>query len=98
MNRPILPTPHYTTVFTLTTLASPADNHDIISIAAKNLYSTKSTKNANSGNPRPMSGQSSASGGWGWFFVKFILFGGVCAGGYFGFVAYRAQQKRSSRF
>ncbi|KAF8423666.1 legume-like lectin family-domain-containing protein [Tirmania nivea] len=76
-----------------------SDNHDIIFIGAQNLYSTKSSKASNSaGSPRPMgSKQSSASGGWGWFFVKLVLFIVVCVGGYLGWVAYRVN-KRSSRF
>lgn len=76
-----------------------SDNHDIISISAKNLYSTKSNKHTNpAGNPRPMGRhQSSASGSWGWFFVKFVLFTVVCVGAYFGWVAYRVNM-RGSRF
>jgi mannose-binding lectin 2 len=82
------------------------DNHDIISVTAKNLYSSnpnrpgpgrsnkprKSTKT-----PKGYNSERESSGGWGWFFLKSLMFVVVCAGGYVGWVAYRTQ-KRSSRF
>jgi len=74
-----------------------SDNHDIISISSKNLYSTKRNKNTNPGNARPVGTFGESSGGWGWFFVKFILFIVVAVGGYFGWVAYRTQ-KRNQRW
>ena len=73
------------------------DNHDIVSISSKNLYSTKSSRTANQGKPRPMGTPQKESGGWGWFFVKCIFAVMVLGGGYVGWVAYRAN-KRSSRF
>jgi mannose-binding lectin 2 len=84
-------------------LTDASDNHDIISVAAKNLYSTspnrsgsgsKSGHQSTSTKPPKM---RESSGGWGWFFMKFIIFVVVCGGGYVGWIAYRAQ-RRSSRF
>jgi len=78
-----------------------SDNHDIIRVDAKNLYS--SSHYAKAGRPDPRhkkafeASRARRSGGWGWFFFKLVLFGAVCAGGYFGFTMYRAS-KRSSRF
>ncbi|TGZ77347.1 putative lectin family integral membrane protein [Ascodesmis nigricans] len=79
------------------------DNHDIIEVTAKNLYSTDPT--------RPGPGSSGArkadtyhekvydydnpSSGWGWFFVKLILFVLVSVAGYVGFTAYRIRQQKS---
>lgn len=72
-----------------------ADNHDIIRVDTKNLYSPSgSSKAAGSkdysrGKGRPKRPQS--SGGWGWFFFKIIIFALVVAGAYVGFTAYRAR-------
>ena len=79
------------------------DNHDIISVDAKNLYSTSPNRSGSSNksgqrmkSTKPPKMRES-SGGWGWFFMKFIIFVVVCGGGYVGWIAYRTQ-KRSSRF
>lgn len=79
-----------------------SDNHDIISVATKNLYDTKNRDAA-----RPSPGNKGAStgagkvpkqsGGWAWFFVKIMLFFVVLGGGYVGYTAWRSQ-KRSHRF
>ncbi|KAL7275286.1 hypothetical protein RUND412_001767 [Rhizina undulata] len=76
-----------------------SDNHDIITISSKNLYSVASRPGPSKGKKLPPGKQpfESSSGGWGWFFLKFVLFVIVLVGGYVGFTAYRAQ-KRSSRF
>lgn len=84
-----------------------SDNHDIIKVETKNLYSTS---------PRPVStgsgkgrGKSSSSkydpprqkgGSWTWFFIKIVLFFVVLGGGYVGYTAYRTGKigKRSHRF
>jgi mannose-binding lectin 2 len=78
-----------------------SDNHDIISINAKNLYTTVPP-----GGKTPGSGRSKSKvrpfkkkrGSWTWFFTKIIL--GVLAlgGGYVGYTAWRSSQKRSHRF
>lgn len=84
-----------------------SDNHDIIKVETKNLYSpsgktsntspskdqskskySKSTKN------KPQTPKT--SGGWGWFFLKFILFGLTLVGAYVGFTIFR--QRRRDRF
>lgn len=77
-----------------------SDNHDIIKVETKNLYSptgqsgsgAAGTKDYSRNKGRPSSKKSSG-GGWGWFFMKFIIFGLVVAGGYAGFVAYRARRR-----
>lgn len=83
-----------------------SDNFDIISVESKNLYSagwtgpghpSKDHPSAGRGSGSSTKAQSSSGGSWSWFFLKVVLFGLVCAGGYAGFVAYRSQQ-RSSRF
>ncbi|KAF2086427.1 hypothetical protein K490DRAFT_66622 [Saccharata proteae CBS 121410] len=84
-----------------------SDNHDIISVSTKNLYSPSGKGSsgaadvrAGRNNPqklKPSRGKKGKSngGGWGWFFLKFVLFGLVLTGGYVGFTMYRAQQNRS---
>ncbi|KAF2720840.1 hypothetical protein K431DRAFT_270124 [Polychaeton citri CBS 116435] len=77
-----------------------SDKHDIIKVDTKNLYSpTGSTGAAGSRDYSRSKGRPSKakkSGGWGWFFFKFILFGLAVAGAYLGFTAYRT--KRRDRF
>ncbi|KAH7061094.1 concanavalin A-like lectin/glucanase domain-containing protein [Macrophomina phaseolina] len=81
-----------------------ADNHDLISLSTKNLYQPSAA--GVDGQPPKDRGRARAQklkaqrakqegGGWGWFFFKFIIFGMVLAGAYFGFTAYRAQRMRS---
>ena len=76
-----------------------SDNHDIISINAKNLYTTQPT-----GRPTPGSGRGrkptppKQGGSWTWFFTKIILFFLVIGGAYVGYTAWRTNQKRSHRF
>ncbi|KAI0114964.1 concanavalin A-like lectin/glucanase domain-containing protein [Daldinia grandis] len=78
-----------------------SDNHDIISIDAKNLYVTGgSASKPTPGKGSVKSSQPKESGGssWTWFFFKFIAFGLAVGGAYVGFTAYRANKKRSHRF
>lgn len=84
-----------------------SDNHDILTVSTKNLYSPsgqtgasgnskdsgRSKKNKKSKPSSYSSSSNSESGGWGWFFVKFLIFGVVVAGGYVGFTAYRARTR-----
>lgn len=77
-----------------------SDNHDIISVSAKNLYTTQPTTR-----PTPGSGRSKkalppkkSGGSWTWFFTKIFLAILVLGGGYVGFTAWRAQSKRNHRF
>jgi mannose-binding lectin 2 len=76
-----------------------ADNHDIISVQAKNLYEpSRGTYTAaeKTKSRKPSKGHKSGSGGgWGWFLMKFIIFGFVVTGAYVGFTAYRTQRMRS---
>lgn len=82
-----------------------SDNHDIISVQTKNLYSAGGTTDKS----KPLSGSGGAGtakfptagtkgrsggGGWGWFFLKFILFGVVVAGAYVGLTMYRTNKRR----
>ena len=74
-----------------------SDNFDIVNVETRNLYSpVGSTRSPYKSQNRPARSKKK-SGGWGWFFFKVILFVGVCAGGYFGWNAYRTN-RRYSRF
>lgn len=76
-----------------------SDNHDIIKVETKNLYSPgASAPQREHSRTKYQTGKSTKSssgggGGWGWFFLKFILFGLVVAGGYVGFTMYRANKR-----
>lgn len=79
-----------------------SDNHDIISINAKNLYTSqqnagKSTPGSNKGGKKSYGGQEGGSS-WTWFFMKIFFFFAVLGGAYVGFTAYRAKNQRSHRF
>lgn len=79
-----------------------SDNHDIISVTAKNLYIQPGNKAGQSGSKqrskKAKKNKKAASGGsWTWFFTKIILFIIVAGGAYVGFTAYRAKSK-SHRF
>ncbi|KAG5979574.1 hypothetical protein E4U43_006862, partial [Claviceps pusilla] len=79
-----------------------SDNHDIISVATKNLYSTK---NLSGNQPAPATKGKNARSDWikqggsSWtmFFGKIFLFILVLGGAYVGFTAYRAKN-RGHRF
>lgn len=79
------------------------DNHDVISIQAKNLYSTKSqdnkkgSKDKGRGNKPYQAPKEVESGSWKWFLVKIVLFFMVLGGSYVSWTAYRSS-KRSHRF
>ncbi|KAK5990064.1 L-type lectin-like domain-containing protein [Cladobotryum mycophilum] len=79
-----------------------SDNHDIISVAAKNLYispaaaGASAAKGRNSGS-KVKYGKADSEGSWTWFFTKIFLVIIVAGGGYVGFTAYRAKA-RSHRF
>lgn len=82
-----------------------SDNHDIISVATKNLYDTTSRESMNKptgGKGVKDSGRYSKpkpeSGSWIWFLFKIVLFVAVLGGGYVGYTAWRTQQRRSHRF
>ncbi|GAB7360124.1 hypothetical protein MBLNU230_g7887t1 [Neophaeotheca triangularis] len=75
-----------------------SDNHDIIKVDTKNLYSPTGQTNKNTewnrkkkrpDGPPPIT----ESSGWGWFLVKFLIFGLVVAGGYVGFTVYRSRRR-----
>ena len=81
-----------------------SDNHDIISINAKNLYSTapnRSTPGSGKGKGTkaapPLREQKTGSS-WTWFLIKIVFFFVVVGGAYVGYTAYRANSKRSHRF
>ncbi|KAH9887471.1 concanavalin A-like lectin/glucanase domain-containing protein [Xylariomycetidae sp. FL2044] len=78
-----------------------SDNHDIISIDAKNLYTTGGSANrpsSNRGNAKAPKKDKKKGGSWTWFFFKIVFFVLLMGGAYAGFTAYRANQKRSHRF
>ncbi|KAF7846064.1 hypothetical protein BT93_L5332 [Corymbia citriodora subsp. variegata] len=75
-----------------------SDNHDIIKVDTKNLYSPTGSTNAGgtkdySRNKYKPGKQQSNGGSWLWFFTKIILFGLVAGGGYVGYTAYRARRR-----
>lgn len=82
-----------------------SDSHDIISIDTKNLYSPSGQSGTGSAGKKDYNRnkykgasppQDSASGGWFWFFMKFLIFGLTITGAYVGFTIYRS--KRRDRF
>ncbi|KAI8295345.1 hypothetical protein K4K59_004607 [Colletotrichum sp. SAR11_240] len=83
-----------------------SDNHDIISIQAKNLYTTQTGKGSSkttpgSGKGKKGSGsvkQPKEGGSWTWFFLKVFLFCGLVGGGYVGYTAWRAKNDKRHRF
>ncbi|KAH6888543.1 concanavalin A-like lectin/glucanase domain-containing protein [Thelonectria olida] len=81
-----------------------SDNHDIISVTAKNLYlqpgsksSQSSGKSRSKKNKSKKAKKASSGGSWTWFFTKVIIFFLVIGGAYVGFTAWRAKSK-SHRF
>lgn len=83
------------------------DNHDILAVETWNMHVRDTTADASKidSTLRAQSqGKSFAPGinptesrGWGWFFIKVVLFLVVVVGGYVGFTMYRTS-RRSSRF
>lgn len=89
------------------------DNHDIVSVQAKNLYSAPN-KNKGSSGSGSSSGKSSSSsrsskskkaskgdgegGSWTWMFVKIFFFCALVGGAYVGFTAYRSMKEKRHRF
>jgi mannose-binding lectin 2 len=77
-----------------------SDNHDIIKVETKNLYSpsgaagTPKDYSKNAYKPNQYAKKEGSGGGWGWFFLKFVLFGLVVTGGYVGFTVLRANRRR----
>ncbi|KAF8248433.1 hypothetical protein K440DRAFT_469184, partial [Wilcoxina mikolae CBS 423.85] len=78
-----------------------SDNHDIISVNAKNLYATNQHRPGSSkSNTRQKNHTSSgimSIHDWRWFLLKFIICLVVCGGVYVGWVAYRTAM-RTTRF
>ncbi|MCJ1310600.1 hypothetical protein MMC25_004265 [Agyrium rufum] len=83
-----------------------SDDFDLISVEAKNLYSLstgENTKSGSSSGSKPSKGRKydpnkdTQYAGWGWTFIKFVLFLLVIGGGYVGYTMYRTS-KRGSRF
>ncbi|KAK0711127.1 concanavalin A-like lectin/glucanase domain-containing protein [Lasiosphaeris hirsuta] len=76
-----------------------SDNHDIISINAKNLYTTQPTGKPTPGSGRGKKTASREGGSWTWFFFKIFFFFAVIGGGYVGYTAWRSNNnRRSHRF
>ncbi|RCI15238.1 hypothetical protein L249_6468 [Ophiocordyceps polyrhachis-furcata BCC 54312] len=83
-----------------------SDNHDIISVSAKNLYNSPgaggghgdaASAQGKGGQPIHARPSSREGGSWTWFFTKIMLLVLVVGGGYGGWTAYRAKN-RSHRF
>ncbi|KAK4223717.1 concanavalin A-like lectin/glucanase domain-containing protein [Podospora fimiseda] len=76
-----------------------SDNHDIISVNAKNLYTAQpTTGKAVPGSGRGKKSATQEGSSWTWFFTKIIIFILVLGGAYAGFTAWRANTKRNHRF
>ncbi|GKT88119.1 vesicular integral-membrane protein vip36 [Colletotrichum tofieldiae] len=83
-----------------------SDNHDIISVQAKNLYTTQAGKSNSKTTPGSGKGKKGSSikkesgggGSWTWTFFKIFLFFGVLGGGYVGYTAWRAKSDKRHRF
>lgn len=84
------------------------DNHDILTVETWNMHvrdntDGSKTDSANRGRNKAkafksdIGKESQESRGWGWFFIKIVIFFVVIVGGYVGFTMYRSS-KRSSRF
>ena len=81
------------------------DNHDILAVETWNLHVRDNTDGSKTDNTYRAKKKASAatpgtgqeSRGWGWFFLKIVLFFVVIVGGYVGFTMYRTS-KRGSRF
>ncbi len=75
-----------------------SDNHDIIKVETKNLYSPSGAagtpKDYSKSAYRPNQYAKKEGGGWGWFFLKFVIFGLVVTGAYVGFTVFRATETR----
>ena len=82
-----------------------SDNHDLISVDTKNLYDYEARKNARTAakvddmyeSKYKTNYANSQKGGWGWFFLKMVMFLLVLVGAYVGFTLYRSSY-RGSRF
>ncbi|KAK7417911.1 hypothetical protein QQZ08_011451 [Neonectria magnoliae] len=78
-----------------------SDNHDIISVTAKNLYIQPGNKPGQPGSKsrgkNAKKNKKKSGSSWTWFFTKVILFFLVVGGAYVGFTAWRAKSK-SHRF
>jgi lectin, mannose-binding 2 len=76
-----------------------SDNFDIITVEARNMYSptgssgSPGSKHESSRRKGGLGRKEPSSGGWGWFFVKMILFIGVVVGGYVGWTMYRSNKR-----
>jgi lectin, mannose-binding 2 len=80
-----------------------SDNHDLISVEARNLYELNQGHGSTTGpnpekpskrrkNRKPRTGRRR---GWTGMLIKFLLLGLIVAGVYIGFTVYRSQKSRS---
>ncbi|ORY70166.1 vesicular integral-membrane protein VIP36 [Pseudomassariella vexata] len=77
-----------------------SDNHDIVSVNARNLYTGGGGGGGNKAAPggknrKNKNKKNKKSGGWGWFLFKIVMFGLVVGGGYAGYTAYRTNKRRN---
>ncbi|CAI6088923.1 unnamed protein product [Clonostachys chloroleuca] len=75
-----------------------SDNHDIISVKAKNLYMSPSTAGSSKspggkGRNKNRVTPPKQGGSWGWFFAKILIFFLLVGGAYVGYTAYRTKTK-----
>ncbi|ROT38542.1 vesicular integral-membrane protein VIP36 [Sodiomyces alkalinus F11] len=84
------------------------DNHDIISIQARNLYtapsknkgpsSSSSSSSTSNNKDRKISKPKREGGSWSWFLMKTVLFFLAVGGAYVGYTAWRAKNEKRHRF
>lgn len=74
-----------------------SDNHDIISVRAKNMYISPGSSGgggkASAAGKNRNKNKKKQGGSWLWFFAKIVLFIIVAGGAYVGWTAYRARSK-----
>jgi mannose-binding lectin 2 len=82
-----------------------SDNHDVVRVETRNLYSEYKTpsrgdqgagggRGAGSGRPYKVDHPNGRrKGGWGWWFLKLVIFSMIIAGAYIGYTMWRAQKR-----
>ena len=76
-----------------------SDNHDIIKVETKNLYSPTGqsgpagSRDYSRNKGRPNKPTTKQRGGWFWFLMRIVLFGCLVAVAYVGYTAYRTRRR-----
>ncbi|KUI59572.1 hypothetical protein VP1G_06806 [Cytospora mali] len=76
-----------------------SDNHDIVSISAKNLYASNPVSTPGSSRKKGSGPRKNKKGSsWTWFLLKIVMFAIVAGGAYVGYTAWRTNNLKRSRF